>query len=275
MRISTLLRHCLKARWVVMSLLCLVGFPHSAQEECDDLTGDDLTVCLTLMVCMGLEDNKAQNQCLEVARQLLDKRDSQVEAEEPEASTAPEPVKEPEIQDEVEATIVDEPVVREEPQIEEDLSAESEEQSVVVDESAATEKRSFVGRLISPFRRGDRSKLDQTAVNEEPELTVDGVPKQFAATVIAKAKAGYNDELLVLSNGYVFLVSRAKQSRIDVDDVIVAKKKEGLSGRNAFFFYGRGATADATRVLCEHTQPSRKTRERCEYAARHLGENSP
>ena len=50
--------------------------------ECDDLSGDDRTVCLTLVVCTSLQDEKARNQCLTIARQLLGEGESSDGSEE-------------------------------------------------------------------------------------------------------------------------------------------------------------------------------------------------
>lgn len=252
---------------------CAWNAPLPAQ-ECDELEGDDLTVCLTLMVCMALDEAKARNQCLEVARQVLDQHDAQRDpsrqAEQDTEAAFPE--------------LPENAVVEESPNLvdETDQVLPSGEQlsEVTVPTSQAVEtetssaevtRGSRVGRWFSWMRRSDRGIAEEID-EEEFGLTKDGVPKQFATTVVAVAKAGYNDALVVLSNRYVFVVSRARQSRIEPGDVIIARKKEGLSGRLSFLFYGRGASVDAHRVECDHVEPSRQTRRRCEFAARHLGE---
>ena len=242
-------------------------------QECSELEGDDLTVCLTLMVCMALEEDKARNQCLEVARQVLDQHDAQKESTETE-----EPAQEELTQQETEPSIVEEspPLVEEsfEAQtVEEEVTEPPVEvtQSVESSSNEQTEESRPRGlrRAFGWLRRGgDKRDEPEEAIEE---FTVDGVPTQFAATVVAVTNSGYNDALLVLSNRYVFMVTRVRQSRIEPGDVIVGRKKEGLSGRYTYLFYGRGASVDARRVDCSHVDPSRQTKERCEYAARHLG----
>ena len=263
----------LDARGCLLLVACLFAVPQSAQ-ECEELEGNDLTVCLTLMVCMALDEAKARNQCLEVARQVLDQHDAQMEqsaqnpAEEVSEQVTTEPVLVEEVPDLVEQT-VDDPV-----DVEQQTSMSSEPlEGMQSDESTRVEatKPSRVGRLFSWMRRGDGGSAEERQANEEPEVSKDGVPKQFAATVVTVSKAGYNDALVVLSNRYVFIITRARQSRIEPGDVIVARKKEGLSGRQSFLFYGRGASVDARRVDCGHVDPSRQTKRRCEFAARHLG----
>ncbi|MCY3858640.1 MAG: hypothetical protein OXG25_07005 [Gammaproteobacteria bacterium] len=242
-------------------------------QECDELEGDDLTVCLTLMVCMALDEAKARNQCLEVARQVLDQHDAQKEA-----SKQVEQVIEDEdtvttarATEETTPVLMEEPV-QDQPMDKQLLPTTAETSQSVQSATSRTEatRGSRVGRLFSWMRRGDRNNAEEID-QEDAGLTKDGVPKQFAATVVAVSQAGYNDALVVLSNRYVFVVSRARQSRIGPGDVIVARKKEGLSGRLSFLFYGRGASVDAHRVECGHVDPSRQTRRRCEFAARHLG----
>lgn len=253
-------------------IACLIGSSLTAQ-ECDELEGEDLTVCLTLMVCMGLEEVKARNQCLEVARQVLDQHDAQKEPSEQEVT----------VSDDTSDAITDQVFVEETPNVDEeqvqDLPNEAERatstsvtsQPIQTDEKSNVDasRPGRVGRWFSWMRRGD--KTDSEVDVEEIGITKDGVPKQFAATVVAVTKAGYNDALVVLSNRYVFIVSRARQSRIEPGDVIVARKKEGLSGRLSFLFYGRGASVDAHRVDCSHFDPARQTRRRCEFASRQLG----
>ncbi len=261
-------------RVCLLLIACVFGVSAAAQ-ECDELEGDDLTVCLTLMVCMALDEDKARNQCLEVARQVLDQREAQKEPSDQDETTS-----------EVETEAITEQVIVEEtPVLVEDVS---QDQESVAREPTATEKTvketmssveleqeqaqrgNRVGRLFSWMRRGsgrNNEEVDEVDIG----VTKDGVPKQFAATVVSVSKAGYNDALIVLSNRYVFIVSRARQSRIEPGDVIVARKKEGLSGRLSFLFYGRGASVDAHRVECGHVEPSRQTRRRCSFAARQLG----
>ena len=252
---------------------CAWNAPLPAQ-ECDELEGDDLTVCLTLMVCMALDEAKARNQCLEVARQVLDQHDAQRDPNrqteqdaEAASPTAPE-----------DAVVDDSPSLVDETF--QDRSSGEQPSDATVPASPAVETEASgaevsrggrVGRWFSWMRRGDRGNAEEIE-EEEFGLTKDGVPKQFATTVVAVSKAGYNDALVVLSNRYVFVVSRARQSRIEPGDVIIARKKEGLSGRLSFLFYGRGASVDAHRVECGHVEPSRQTKRRCEFAARHLGE---
>ncbi|MCE2407397.1 MAG: hypothetical protein J4G19_07830 [Pseudomonadales bacterium] len=175
-------------------------------------------MCLTLMVCMALDEAKARNQCLEVARQVLDQHDAQMEqsapnpAEEVSEQVTTEPVLVEEIPDLVEQT-VDDPV-----DVEQQTSMSSEPlEGVQSDGSTRVEatKTSRVGRLFSWMRRGDGGSAEERQANEEPEVSKDGVPKQFAATVVTVSKAGYNDALVVLSNRYVFIVTRARQSRIE------------------------------------------------------------
>ena len=252
---------------------CICGVPFAAQ-ECDELEGDDLTVCLTLMVCMALDEDKARNQCLEVARQVLDQHDAQRESSGQDVSDASDGTETSSEQ----AIVKDVPDLAEEPvsdpsSVAQEPSTEVVPTQEVVPEGSQRAEGSRAGRVGRWFSRlipgGNRSSSEDEEV--DVGVTKDGVPKQFAATVVAVSKAGYNDALVVLSNGYVFVVSRARQSRIEPGDVIVARKKEGLSGRLSFLFYGRGASVDAHRVECRHVEPSRQTRRRCEFAARRLG----
>ena len=261
------------SRSLLLVTAILLGVPHVGQ-ECDDLKGHDLTVCLTLMVCMSLEENKARNQCLEVTRQILDKHEAQSATGNPAESVEVRPTTE-ELEPSAEPKranrvgtleIVDKPVT-----VETETGSEMSTSAPQATNIEGTDTQKSLGRrLFSWMRRGERKAREDN--NKEAGLTRDGVPKQFAATVVAVAPSGYNDLLVVLSNGFVFIASRAKQSRIDVGHVIVAKKKEGLSGSQSFLFYGRGASVDALRVACEHTNPSRKTRDRCDFAARRFDE---
>lgn len=256
-------------------IVCVCGVTATAQ-ECDELEGDDLTVCLTLMVCMALDEDRARNQCLEVARQVLDQRDAQKETSEKgeteagvEAESIPEQVVVEEIPDQVEDTTREPDPIATEPGATKEKEA-TQELVVFEPEEEEAERGKRVGRWFSWMRRGG-SRNAEEADEAEVGVTKDGVPKQFAATVVSVSKAGYNDALVVLSNRYVFIVSRARQSRIEPGDVIVARKKEGLSGRLSFLFYGRGASVDAHRVECGHVEPSRQTQRRCAFAARQLG----
>ena len=253
-------------------IACVWNVSLSAQ-ECDELEGDDLTVCLTLMVCMALDEAKARNQCLEVARQVLDQYDAQRDPSRQADQVVEEAVLSPS-----EDVVADEMPTLEEETVQDRLAGErvptaaDTTSPTLTTEASSTDvsRGGRIGRWFSWMRRGDRD--DAAEVDDEDfGLTKDGVPKQFAATVVAVSTAGYNDALVVLSNGYVFVVSRVRQSRIEPGDVIVARKKEGLSGRLSFLFYGRGASVDAHRVDCDHVDPSRQTRRRCEFAARHLG----
>ncbi len=263
-------------RVCLLVIACVFGVSVAAQ-ECDELEGDDLTVCLTLMVCMALDEDKARNQCLEVARQVLQQREAQKE-------TCEEDETEAGIETEA---IPEQVIVEETPNLVEDVSQDpasaarepttekaAQETLLTVEPDQEQAKRgNRVGRLFSWMRRGgDRNDEEEDEV--DVGVTKNGVPKQFAATVVSVSKAGYNDALVVLSNRYVFIVSRARQSRIEPGDVIVARKKEGLSGRLSFLFYGRGASVDAHRVECGHVEPSRQTQRRCAFAARQLG-NEP
>lgn len=267
------LRRTIQNRTGLLFLLAIGwSLPLSAQ-ECDELEGDDLTVCLTLMVCMALDEAKARNQCLEVARQVLDQHDAQRDAsrqteqisEEVDA-TPPDQLVTNEIPNLVEETVQDRQYGEERSTATEPISQSIQTEATTTDESSGGR----ASRWFSWMRRGNRGstlEIDE----DDPGLTKDGVPKQFAATVVAVAQAGYNDALVVLSNRYVFVVNRARQSRIEPGDVIVARKKEGLSGRLSFLFYGRGASVDAHRVVCDHIEPSRQTKRRCDFATRHLG----
>lgn len=260
-------------RVCLLLIACFCGVPFAAQ-ECDELEGDDLTVCLTLMVCMALDEDKARNQCLEVARQVLDQHEAQRESSGQDASDATDGT----VPSTEQAIVEDVPDVVEEADSEpssvkqEPSTADASTQEILPEESQRTQgsRTSRVGRWFSRLRPGgNRSSSEDEEV--DVGVTKDGVPKQFAATVVAVSRAGYNDALVILSNRYVFVVNRARQSRIEPGDVIVARKKEGLSGRLSFLFYGRGASVDAHRVECNHVEPSRQTRRRCEFAARHLG----
>ena len=221
---------------------------------------------------MALDEAKARNQCLEVARQVLDQHDAQKDASKRvEQVTGDEDTVTSAQVDEEEALILVEEAVQDRPE-EEQLSPTTAPTSQAVEtgtSSADVTRGNRVGRWFSWMRRGGRNNAEE--IEDDPGLTKDGVPKQFAATVVAVSQAGYNDALVVLSNRYVFVVSRVRQSRIEPGDVIVARKKEGLSGRLSFLFYGRGASVDAHRVECDHVEPSRQTRRRCDFAARHLG----
>ena len=261
-------------RVALLSVIVCVWSVSLAAQECDELEGEDLTVCLTLMVCMALDEEKARNQCLEVARQVLEQHDAQKES-----STQEETVSDVDVEASSEQVVVEEtPSLVEEPI--QDLASEEERstatpvisQPVKPSESSDAEasRGSRAGRWFSWMRRGG-GKSDTELEAEDVGVTKDGVPKQFAATVVTVTKAGYNDALVVLSNRYVFIVNRARQSRIEPGDVIVARKKEGLSGRLSFLFYGRGASVDAHRVDCGHVDASRQTRRRCEFASRQLG----
>lgn len=264
--------------WWLAAVVLFSALHASAAQECDALEGEDLTVCLTLMVCMGLEENKARNQCLEVARQVLDDHDaqkSQVRAETAEESphaNVLEAVRE-ETQDDRSAEVVESPALATpvtETAVKQSVDRESSVAPMTAEEhSADATPPTRRSRWFSWIRRGENRNPKE--VDDEAGFTIDGVPKQFAATVVSVSKAGYNDAMLVLSNGYLFIVKRVRQSGIEPGDVIVARKKEGLSRRDAFLFYGRGASVDASRIACDHVDPSRTTRKRCEYAARQLG----
>ncbi len=258
----------------MLFLIGTLGLPIFAQ-ECEELEGEDLTVCLTLMVCMALEKDKARNQCLEVARQVLDKHDAQRAAKKQESEPKDPPAGMHEtaqdaVEDKVEASSTQTPAT--EPHEERPgASAYDEEkikETVVSEAKPESEKR----RWFSWIRRSKRNDGEESAnAKSDPEFTSDGVPKQFAATVVDVTKTSYNDALVVLSNRYVFVINRALQSRIEPGDVIVARKKEGLSGRRSFLFYGRGASVDAHRIDCSHVDPSKQTRARCAYATQQLG----
>ena len=270
LKMKTMVETISKSRVFGALIACSLLSITTVAQECDELEGDSQTVCLTLMVCMSLDEEKAREQCLQVARQLLDKRDSEAakaEVEEPEV-----------VQEASSPSVVQEPVVEDEdpePQIE--VEATSKAQATAEDsnltlleklkeaDAESSRKRRWFGWL--PGRRS-QSKSEKETVEEY--VTVDGLPNRFAATVLSTTQVGYNDALVVLSNGYVFTVTRARQARIQDDDVVIVVKKEGLSGRKAFMIYGRGASTDATRVLCEHVNPSRQTRRRCDYAKSQL-----
>ena len=271
---AMLLKRTMSVRVVFLSLIACIWSGSLTAQECDELEGEDLTVCLTLMVCMALDEERARNQCLEVARQVLDQHDAQKEPSQQEETVADDTVESSSDSVLVEETpsLVEEPVQdlgsEEERSI--DVSTSSQPVQTATSSSSEVSRGNRVGRWFSWMRRsGDKSASE--IEEEDVGVTKDGVPKQFAATVVAVTKAGYNDALVVLSNRYVFIVSRARQSRIEPGDVIVARKKEGLSGRLSFLFYGRGASVDAHRVECGHVDPSRQTRRRCEFASRHLG----
>ena len=224
---------------------------------------------------MALDEDKARHQCLEVARQVLDQHDSQRGAGDQETTTSdelPELLPEQQVVEEV-PSLVEEAVPADKSEAEAsnvNTITTTREVTPVEPEEQLGSRDNRGGRWFSWIRRGgstDTSEEDEAVV----DVTKDGVPKQFAATVVAISKAGYNDALLVLSNRYVFVVSRARQSRIEPGDVIVARKKEGLSGRRSFLFYGRGASVDAQRVECGHFEPSRQTKRRCKFASKHLG----
>ena len=269
-----LLNRTMPIRAGLLFMIACVWSASIAAQECDELEGEDLTVCLTLMVCMALDEDRARNQCLEVARQVLDQHDAQKEPSKQEETVTDEMAESSSEKDVVEEmpSLVEEPV--------QDLVSEEERvsatsgisQSVQPNGSPDTtaSRGSRAGRWFSWIRRGG-GKSDTELEEEDIGVTKDGVPKQFAATVVTVTKAGYNDALVVLSNRYVFIVSRARESRIEPGDVIVARKKEGLSGRLSFLFYGRGASVDAHRVDCGHVDASRQTRRRCEFASRQLG----
>ena len=250
-----------------------------AAQECDALEGEDLTVCLTLMVCMSLEDDRARNQCLEVARQVLDDHDAQRESPSQESDAASsDAVGQPDSSVGNDSDSSTQNTANEEAQ-----NPASQRETATADPQELSDSDRaqliYTGELSTELNRRNRwfSWLRRDAAKEsnvdgdDLGFTVDGVPKQFAATVVSVNNAGYNDAMLVLSNRYVFIVKRVRQSRIEPGDVIIARKREGLSGRHAFLFYGRGASVDAKRVVCDHVDPSRKTRQRCEYAERQLG----
>lgn len=295
-----------------------------AAEECESLEGSAQTVCLTLMVCMSLNEDKARDQCLLVARQLLSKNVrggideaiiSQVEEaakQRPRIPGLPEQEASEETDDVAQSVETSELMQTESkaspqsvtpdtvipsPNLEDEVSSDSpvEEQpsliAIPVTKTATTQPPSSgdgqemtvqdilnEGSRDSSKRRGLFGWLRPKSVNDEIEiservnagLTLDGIPKRFAATVVDVAKVDYNDSLVVLSNGYVFTIKRARESRISDNDVVVVEKKEGLSGRKAFRFYGQGGSVDASRVLCEHVDPSVQTRRRCAYAERKL-----
>ena len=277
----------------LVTILSIAGFGIFAQ-ECDGLEGSAQTVCLTLMVCMSLDEEQAREQCLLVARQLLDKRvtgesesESEPEATEPSVSAdssipglpqdppmenvaeiEPEPVAVPEPPQVVEPTLVP---TKPESQQSVSVPRDSDEMTVqdILDGGVDKPKRR---RFFGWLRGGGSDESKEPEPEPEIGYTIDGVPKQFASTVLDVNEVGYNESLIVLDNGYVFTIQRARQSNIKEGHVVVVQKKEGMSGRKSFRFYGQGASVDASRVLCEHVDPSRTTKRRCAYARRVLDE---
>lgn len=249
--------------------LALLTWSSSAfAQDCGDLEGEALTACLTVLVCLEIEENKARNQCLEVVRQILEDKPLPVESVDQEIEET-EPKAQPTA---IEESVVDFPA-EQASETTEELVPQPEKlvEPGTVEEQIQAEPKQTKRRWMSWLRLGRGDSEEKVEANPKPALTIDGVPKEFAAKVVSITKSGYNDALLVLDNRYVFIVNRVTQSRIEEGDVIVAQKKEGLSGRHSFLFYGRGASVDAQRIDCQHVDPSRQTRRRCEFATKVLG----
>lgn len=255
----------------LLGLVCFTWSSAALAENCDDLEDEALTACLMVLVCAEIEESRAKNQCLEVVRQILDDKEEPSEVMvDPTAEEAEDTDSEP--QERVTEEISEEVTSPVEALEEEPVLVQEVEEPVVavpVTNALPSTDKETNRRWLSWLRLG-RDNAEKE-VEPTPVMTIDGVPKEFAATVVSVTKSGYNDALVILDNQYVFLVKRATQSRIEKGNVIVAQKKEGLSGRLAFLFYGRGASVDAQRIDCQHVHPSRQTKKRCEFATKVLG----
>lgn len=259
-------------------LLVFVGLMMSwtvQADECQDLEGEALTVCLTLVVCTSIDDKRARNQCLEVARQIMDKREQEKSGETEEVveeslvdeskteDSASSPVDEQAIEEVHEPkevpTLVDTPISTQTP--------ETDTGSASVTDESETDEENSERRFLFFFKRDIERKRELGISDKVFSAVYEIDPEQFSSTVVGVKYSDRNQAVVVLDNGVVFEVKRARQSRIKVDDVIVATKRRGFGSKRSYTLYGRAASVDALRVRCEHLDPVKTTVQRCAYAS--------
>ena len=253
-------------RWLYLTPMLTLGWwltvavQGQDAEVCEGLEGERLTIC---QVCTSIRDQRAKEQCLEVAEQLLDRPDD-AEANEVGTDTAPD------------EALIDESVLDDtQPQdvretSEQEVSVDRTEPTRVTGESATKaeeekERRRFLffGRRDREVERPANSAISDKVYNAIVEIN----PDRFSSVVVGVRKSDYNRAVIALKNGIVFEVKRARQSRLEEGDVVIADKHKGFGSKNTYLLYGKGAGVEAIRVRCEHIDPSKITRDRCEFAS--------
>ena len=253
-------------RYVLPLVLLLLSSTILADSnECEDLQGEDLTIC---QVCISIDDRRGRRQCLEVAGQLRDKQtDSEdvtessdetevftevvSESEDITTKSAPDTV-------ESEPTLVVEPI---------HIESESKD---LVEGGETPEEAEKKRRFLFFFERDIKNRQDRGISEKVFNAVYEIDPDSFSSTVVGIRFADYNEAVIALKNGVVLLAKRARQSRIEEGDVIVAKRRRGFGSKRNYILYGKGAGVDAIRVTCEHIDPTRLTVQRCAFASQKL-----